>query len=65
MIDGRSSDLSLLANAFPEWMFQWLGVIFATYRGDLQQRVLSGIFTPVPFSCVLPDGYTQTNRGQR
>jgi len=62
---GRSSDLSLFANAFPERMFQWQGVMFATYRRDLQQRVLSGIFTPVPFSCALPDGNTQTNRGQR
>jgi len=50
VLTGRSSDLSLLANAFPKQMFQWLGIMFATYSRDLQQRVLSGIFTPVPFS---------------
>ena len=30
---GRSSDLSLFANAFPERWFQWLGMMFATYTG--------------------------------
>jgi len=59
VVIGRSSDLSLFANAFPEMIFQWPDILFATYRRDLQQRVLSGIFTRFPFHCTLPDDKMQ------
>jgi len=69
---GRSSDLSLFANAFPEHLLRKrklvpvAGYHVCNLRRDLQQRVLSGIFTPVPFFIA----YDRTvackpNRGQR
>ena len=65
VVIGRSSDLSLFANAFPKRMFQWLGICLQLSGGTYSSGYCPGFSRRFPFHCTAPDGVMQNQSGAK